>query len=261
MLSRRALFTLGLSRVAERVEEQFEAERLDPAAPAPPPAAPAVSSYARVGARPRGVPPPRPSWPHKQGAELWAPVSQALPRPDGARVLEVDELDFDLACLPLQDGEFDAAVSAFAPMFSSDGRAALEELFRVVRPGGLVAFTAWTPAGIVGRLLRLAEELDPPAAGATAPLAWAADERLRAELARHSDDFELRPGGLTLSFASRDEALDRMFAALRPLAWSPSEPELRRRAVQIVDVEAGAGVGPVKLRATYVKAVAGRRPA
>ncbi len=253
MLSRRTLFTLGLSRVAERVEEQFDAERLNPAPPPAPPPKP------RVPARPR-TRTPGPSWPHKQGAELWEPVSQALPRPPGAQVLEVDELDSDLAWLPFDDGVFDAAVSAFAPMFSSDGSAAIDELFRVVAPGGLVAFTAWTPAGIVGRLLRIAEELDPTRAGAVAPMDWAREDRLRGALERHSDDFELRPGGLTLSFASHDEALARLFGAFRPLAWSPREDELRRHAAQIVAATAGGDAGAVTLRATYVMAVARHRP-
>jgi SAM-dependent methyltransferase len=254
MLSRRNLFTLGLSRVAERVEEQFDAERSDtaPAGPSAPPAAP------RVPPRPPGVPPPAPSWPHRRGAELWAPVTQALPRPAGARVLEVDELGFDLARLPLQDAEYDVAVSAFAPMFSSDGSAAIGELFRVVRPGGLVAFTAWTPAGVVGRLLALAEQQDPPSPGRPAPLAWGRDARLREELARHSDDFELRPGGLPLTFASAREALDTLFWSLRPLAWASDQARLRQLAAEIVGEAAG---GAVELRATYVTVLARRRPA
>ena len=254
MLSRRALFTLGLSKVARRVGDELDAERLNPAAAR---TAPARRSPPRIPVRPPGVPPPGPSWPHRRGAELWAPVSQALPRPAGAEVLEVDDLDFDLSWLPLGDGEYDAAVSAFAPMFAADVPAAIEELFRVVREGGLVAFARWTPAGVVGRLLRLAEQHDPPPAGTLAPMAWSREEELREQLARHSDDFELRPGGLTLAFASQEEALDTLFASLRPLAWAPDVPRLRALAAGIV----GGDGGPVKLRATYVTAVARRRSA
>jgi SAM-dependent methyltransferase len=251
MLSRRSLFGLGLSRVAERVEEQFDAQAQEPA---PPPAAPAYTPPAHPA-----TPPPRPSWPHRKGAELWAPVSQALPRPDGERVLEVDDLDYDLARLPLQDGEFDVAVSAFAPMFSSDGRAAIDELFRVVQPGGTVAFTTWTEPGIVGRLLRLAGEHDPPRPGVPAPHDWGSEEYLRMELERHSDDVQLHAHELPLSFASRDEALQRLFAAFRPLAWAPRRPELEELAAAIIGAPAAGDAGPVELRATYVMAVARRR--
>ncbi|MEA2157116.1 MAG: hypothetical protein QOE11_3256 [Solirubrobacteraceae bacterium] len=255
MLSRRNLFTLGLSRAAERVAEELDQKLPDsPARRAGPPSKP------RVPARP-GVPPPAPAWAHKHASELWAPVSAALPRPPGARVLEVDELRFDLAQLPFEDAAFDTAVSAFAPMFSSDCAGAIGELMRVVVPGGLVAFTAWTPAGIVGRLLRLAEEHDPPRPGTSAPMDWSREERLREELSRHSDDFELRPGGLTLSFASREEASQRLFASFRPLAWATRQHELRDLAAPVIDELARDADGRVTLRATYVMAVARRRSA
>ena len=259
MLSRRALFGLGLSRAAERGEEQFDAHAKEPA----PPRAPATPAYTPP-AHP-DIPPPRPSWPHKRGAELWAPVSAALPRPEGERVLEVDELDYDLARLPLADGEFDVAVSAFAPMFSSDGRAAIAELLRVVRPGGTVAFTVWTQPGIVARLLALAAERDPPAAcqccvsllcaGVPAPLDRCSEAYLRHELERHSDEVEVLPAELRLAFDSRDEALDRLFAAFRPLAWAADQAELRAAAAPLT----GDDEGPVDLRATYVMAIAHRR--
>ena len=254
MLSRRTLFTLGLSRVAQRVEEQFDAERANPATAAGP------SPAARVPARP-DIPPPRPSWPHKLGADLWAPASQALPRPAGERVLDVDELDFDLARLPFEDGEFDVVVSAFAPMFSSDGRAAIAELFRIARPGGTVAFTIWTPPGIVVELLALAAEQAPPPPGIPAPLDFSSVEYLRHELGGHSDDIELLPQQLTMTFGSREEAVDRLFAAFRPLAWAPRRPELRRLAAEIIGEPEGGEAGPVELCATYVMAVARRRSA
>jgi SAM-dependent methyltransferase len=248
MLSRRSLFTLGLGKIAERVEEQYDLERLNPSPPKPPkpPARPA---------RPAGVPLPRAAWPHRRGAELWESVSEALPRPEGANVLEVDELETDLARMPFADGGYDGAVSAFAPMFSSDGRLAIEELFRVVRPGGTVAFTSWTPAGIVGRLLSLAQDQEPPNADAPSPLAWGREDRLRGELERHSDDFELRPGGLTLNFDSREAALDALFMSLRPLAWARDQPALRELAAELI----GPPQGPVSLRATYVMVVAEAR--
>lgn len=238
MLSRRALFSLGLSRLVEELDS----------APAPPPVPACVAA-----------PAPRPAWPRGDGAYLWAAASEALPRLAGQRVLEVDELDLDLASVPFEDAEFDGIVSAFGPMFSSDGRAAIDELFRVVRPGGTVGFTAWTPLGVVGRLLRLAGTHDPLPPGVPPPLAWGREERLRQELDRHSDAFELRPLELTLRFGSREEAVERLFGALGPLAVAPRQPELRERARAIVDALAGDEPGPVALRAPYLMAVAERR--
>ena len=44
----------------------------------------------------------------------------------------------DMRRLPFQDSSFDAAVSVTALEFISDGRSAVDELFRVTRPGGVV---------------------------------------------------------------------------------------------------------------------------
>ncbi len=46
----------------------------------------------------------------------------------------------DVAQLPFEDGEFDVAVSQMAAMLFPDLRAAVAEMARVVRPGGMVAW-------------------------------------------------------------------------------------------------------------------------
>lgn len=45
--------------------------------------------------------------------------------------------------LPFEDGSFDALVCQFGIMFFDDKPAALAEFSRVVRPGGLLAFSVW----------------------------------------------------------------------------------------------------------------------
>lgn len=71
-------------------------------------------------------------------------------------------------------------------MFCLRARDGIAELFRVVRPGGTVAFTVWTQSGVVGRLLRLAATHDPPPASVPTPRTWGREERLRVELELHS---------------------------------------------------------------------------
>lgn len=225
MLSRRGLFTSGLSRLL-------------PAAPAPR------------------------AWPLPPGAELWAPAAAALrDAVTGAEVLDLDaDPDLDLASLPHDDGSFDAVVSAFGPMFSCDGRTSIDELFRVVRPGGTVAFTAWTPPGVVGRLLRLAAAHDPLPSGTPAPLTWGREERVRQELERHGDDPRLELAELALDFHSHADAVRRLVSALGPLAVAPRQDELRIQATAIVEELADTRPGGVHLRASYLVAI-GRRSA
>jgi ubiquinone/menaquinone biosynthesis C-methylase UbiE len=45
--------------------------------------------------------------------------------------------------LPFEDGRFDAVVSQFALMFFADQRAALGQMWRVLRPGGRIAIAVW----------------------------------------------------------------------------------------------------------------------
>lgn len=53
----------------------------------------------------------------------------------------------DARSLPVRDAEFDAAVSGLVLNFVAEPDAAVAEMARVVRPGGLVAFYLWDYAG------------------------------------------------------------------------------------------------------------------
>ena len=151
-------------------------------------------------------------------------------------------------------------MSAFGPMFSSDGRAAIGELFRVVRPGGTVAFAAWTPLAVVGRLLRLAAAHDRRPPGVPAPLAWGREELLRQELERHCDGPRFERAELPLRFESAAHAVQRLVAALGPLAVASRPDELRAEVAGVVGELAVEEPGGVLLRASYLLAV-GQRPA
>jgi ubiquinone/menaquinone biosynthesis C-methylase UbiE len=54
-------------------------------------------------------------------------------------------LEGDALNLPFKEGAFDAACMNFGIMHLANPEDGLRELFRVVRPGGRVAFTAWAP--------------------------------------------------------------------------------------------------------------------
>lgn len=71
------------------------------------------------------------------------------------------------ASIPLEDGTVDVVVSGLVLNFVPDARAALNEMRRVTRPGGMIAAYVWDYAGKM-EMMRLfwdtASEMDPTAA-------------------------------------------------------------------------------------------------
>lgn len=64
--------------------------------------------------------------------------------------------------LPFGDGAFDAVVSSFAVIFAPDAAAAVREMVRVARPGGVVALTTWLPGGVIQAAAEVLMSLLPP---------------------------------------------------------------------------------------------------
>jgi SAM-dependent methyltransferase len=90
----------------------------------------------------------------------------------------------DCQALPYADASFDAVASVFGLIFAGSHARAAEELARVTRAGGRLAFTAWTD----DEWVRLGKELgrpDPPGENATE---WSRQEHVRDLL---GDAFEL----------------------------------------------------------------------
>lgn len=76
--------------------------------------------------------------------------------------------------LPFSDAAFDVVLSQYAHMFSRRPEAAAREMLRVLRPGGLIAFAAWTPEGLGARLMELGGRysIGAPDAAAPSPFRW-----------------------------------------------------------------------------------------
>ncbi len=222
-VSRRGLFTLGLSRLREH------------AAGTPAPdghSAPPPVTYAERQRLARD---------HADSGDLWAPVRTRLDEVAGP--------------LPVE------ATSLFGPMFSAHHHQALADLFAAAGPDGAIAFTAWGPLGVVGRLLRLAALLDPAPAGHAAALAWGREERLRQDLELHADEPEFRLESLEMRFAGEEEALTRLCRALPPLAAVEDQDALRTQGAAIINELAVPDGDGITLPARYLIAIARRRSA
>jgi SAM-dependent methyltransferase len=71
--------------------------------------------------------------------------------------------------LPFPDASFDVVLSQYAHMFSPEPVTAASEMLRVLKPGGRIAFAAWTPEGLAPRLMGLSFRYLPPIPGDTPP--------------------------------------------------------------------------------------------
>jgi ubiquinone/menaquinone biosynthesis C-methylase UbiE len=113
-------------------------------------------------------------------------VARARAKADG---FDIDYRVGDAELLEVADGSFDAVVSSFGMIFAPDHDAVAGEVARVLRPGGRLGFSAWTPESTIGDLLKLLAQFQPPPPpGAGTPLAWGTEQHARDEL---GDGFEL----------------------------------------------------------------------
>jgi ubiquinone/menaquinone biosynthesis C-methylase UbiE len=136
---------------------------------------------------------------------------------EGARLaeqlgVEVQWVEGDAEALPMEDASFDVVVSVFGCMFAPRHRLAAAELARVLRPGGRLAVSAWTPDGAMGEFFRtLGGHLPPPPDFVQPPLLWGSEEHVsdlfadagvEVEFAREFVEFPRMPVDEEIEFAT-----------------------------------------------------------
>ena len=105
------------------------------------------------------------------------------------RGYEIEYRVGDAESLDVADASFDKVTSSVGMIFAPDHDAVAHELARVTRPGGRLAFSAWTPEGTVGEMFKVFGAFQPPLPpGAGAPIAWGREDYVRDKL---GDAFEL----------------------------------------------------------------------
>ena len=130
--------------------------------------------------------------------------------------LDIEWLEGDAESLPFPDASFDIVASVFGAMFAPRPDLVASELFRVVRPGGVVAMANYGIGGFLGRLSTvIAAFSTTPAPTMPSPFLWGDEAEVRLRFERLAASIEVEPRTLSLHFASMAE-WEASFAASNP---------------------------------------------
>ena len=84
----------------------------------------------------------------------------------------------DAEQLPFKDDTFDVVLSTFGAMFTPDHGRIAKEFLRVVRNGGRIGMTNWTPEGFIGQLFKVIGAYVLPPAGLQSPALWGSEPHI-----------------------------------------------------------------------------------
>ncbi|MCZ6665339.1 MAG: class I SAM-dependent methyltransferase [Gammaproteobacteria bacterium] len=116
----------------------------------------------------------------------------------------------DVENLPFDDVSFDRVVSQFGHMFGPRPAITVSEMLRVLKPGGIIAFSTWPPEFYIGLMFKLiGRYAPPPPEGVPSPTAWGDPNIVRQRLGDAVTDLAFDSG--TLSFPALSPAHVRLF--------------------------------------------------
>jgi len=149
---------------------------------------------------------------------------------------DVEWVEADAEALPFEDGRFECVGSVFGAMIAPRPRVVAEELFRVVRPGGTVGMTAWTPNGFSAELFRLGRSYAPPSDDQHLSDEWSVEENVRERFDGLAARFELEVRTLPWRFDSPEEMVETLGTSAPP--WVAAKQNLPPERWESLQTEA-----------------------
>lgn len=130
-------------------------------------------------------------------------------REKAARIgADIDFVVDDALELPFDDNAFDTALSAFGHFLTPDPLGALEELKRVTRPGGRVAFASYDYDGIIGRNAEVIDAYSPDDEEVLPPFKWGDRDYLSEQIESQFDELTFDSGAVYVNAVSPEHAHD-----------------------------------------------------
>ena len=172
----------------------------------------------------------------------------------------------DAESLPYPDAIFDVVVSMYGVMFAPRPDRIAAELFRVTRPGGIIALANWTSEGFIGRMFDVFKAHIPPAPGIPSPLLWGDEAIVRTRLRGGVTDLSFKrriarmrypfsPAEVVEFFRKYYGPTHRAFAALD----ETRQAALRQDLVRLQsEANVSSDPGSTEVEAEYLEVVAAR---
>jgi ubiquinone/menaquinone biosynthesis C-methylase UbiE len=178
---------------------------------------------------------------------------------------EIEWLEADAEALPFEDGRFDCVGSVFGAFLAPRPEVAARELFRVVRPGGVVGLTAWTPGGVMARQFAIGRSFAPPDPDAPRSEEWGDEATARERVGPHAAHIDFERHALTWRGESA-EAFAEEFIASAPTTSAARQAlpperfeELRTQLTEFMVGENVASDGSLLIEAEYAVIIARKR--
>jgi SAM-dependent methyltransferase len=132
--------------------------------------------------------------------------------------VEVQWVEGDAEALPYPDDSFDVVLSTFGCPWVPRHEQAAREIARVLRPGGRLGLTSWTPDGAGGEFFAITGTYaPPPPVFASPPALWGDEAHVRDLLADTGIELAFARETVVWRFDSLTQAVDTFASTLGPL--------------------------------------------
>jgi ubiquinone/menaquinone biosynthesis C-methylase UbiE len=181
-----------------------------------------------------------------------------------AEGLEIEWVEADAEDLPFDDARFDCVGSVFGAMIAPRPERVARELFRVVRPGGTVGMTAWTPESFATAMFDIGRKYAPPPPDMPLPYEWDDEDVVQRRFGELAASIDFRRQILVWTADSLESLGRRLESTPVQAAAKQNLPPEQYEAMQAEQLEVArrwntAGDGSVRIEAEYLISVARRR--
>ncbi|HEX4823805.1 MAG TPA: class I SAM-dependent methyltransferase [Candidatus Polarisedimenticolaceae bacterium] len=132
--------------------------------------------------------------------------------------VDIDFREGDVEALPYADATFDVVTSQFGHMFAPRPDVAIAQMLRVLKPGGMIAFSTWPPELLIGASFSLVGSyMPPPPPGVSPPPQWGDVSVIRERLGKGVRDIHFDRDCMLVPALSERNYRDRIEQTAGPM--------------------------------------------